>query len=49
LRVGMSHDQFHQHADYPRHYQEGSTIVDTEPVPLRETTPTKDDQGSNVC
>ena len=49
FRVGMSHDQFHQHADYPRHYQEGSKTVDTKPVPLRETTPTKDDQGSNVC
>ena len=42
FRVGMSHDQFHQHADYPRHYQEGSNTVDSEPAPAeRKTTPTK--------
>jgi hypothetical protein len=31
-RVGMSHAQFHHHADYPRHYQEGGLTVDPEPA-----------------
>lgn len=31
-RVGMSHEQFHRHADYPRHYQEGGNIVHQEPA-----------------
>ena len=48
-RVGMSHDRFHQHADYPRHYQEGSNAVDTEIAPAeRKTTPTKDDVVRDV-
>ena len=48
-RVGMSHDQFHQHADYPRHYQEGSNVVDTESAPAEgNTTPTKDDPLRDV-
>jgi hypothetical protein len=42
FRVGMSHDQFHQHADYPRHYQEGNKTIDAEPAPAeRNTTRTK--------
>jgi hypothetical protein len=32
-RVGMSPDQFHQHADYPRYYQVGSNSGDSEPAP----------------
>ena len=32
-RVGMSHEQFHRHAVYPRHYQEGGITVDPEPAP----------------
>ena len=43
-RVGMSHDQFHQHADYPRHYQEGSKETATDPIPAdRQSTPPTDD------
>lgn len=26
-RIGMSQEQFHRHADYPRHYQEGGHIA----------------------
>jgi hypothetical protein len=29
-RVGMSDAQFHQHDDYPRHYQQSGTTVDQE-------------------
>ena len=32
-RVGMSHAQFHQHAEYPRHYQKSRNSVDPEPAP----------------
>jgi len=35
-RVGMSHAQFHQHADYPRHYQEGGLTVEPEPAPTEK-------------
>ena len=38
-RVGMSHEEFHRHADYPRHYQEGGNIVHAEP--------TRNDQETN--
>jgi hypothetical protein len=32
-RIGMSQEQFHRHADYPRHYQEGGHIEPPEPNP----------------
>jgi hypothetical protein len=35
----MSHEEFHRHADYPRHYQEGGNIVHAEP--------TRNDQDTN--
>ena len=31
-RIGMSHEEFHRHADYPRHYQEGGNNVHPEPT-----------------
>src|SRR5688500_5175301 len=31
FRVGMSHDHFHQHGDYPPHYQQSANIVDRAP------------------
>ncbi len=37
-RAGMSHDQFHQHADYPRQYQESSNGEDSEPAPAERKT-----------
>ena len=26
FRIGMSHDQFHQHADYPRHFRTAANL-----------------------
>lgn len=37
-RAAMSHAQFHQHADYPRHYQEGGMTVVPEPAPTENET-----------
>jgi hypothetical protein len=40
-RVGMSQDQFHQHADYPRYYQEGRKATAIAPIPPdRRSMPT---------
>ena len=41
-RIGMSHNEFHQHAEYPRHYQEGGTLQSQRLPPVdNETTRTK--------
>ncbi len=34
-RVGMSQDQFHQHAEYPRHYQDSTPTAHSKPAPRR--------------
>ena len=42
FRIGMSHDEFHQHADYPRHYQEDNNTAVSETPPVDgKTTRTK--------
>jgi hypothetical protein len=41
-RVGMTHAQFHEHADYPGHYQEAGLPIDPTPaLTENESTRTK--------
>ena len=48
-RVGMSHNQFHQHADYPRHYQESGKSGDSDPAPDgRTSTPAKGEPAPHI-
>ena len=43
-RVSMSHEQFHRHADYPRHYQVADEASQEE-IDLEETTMTSPEEG----
>jgi hypothetical protein len=40
-RVGMSYEQYHRHASYPRHYQEGGNTLDSEPASSNEKQATR--------